>query len=101
MLRAVSDALPVCVAYIGADRRYRFVNRAYARQVALPPEQVLGREVRDIVDARTYEELRPYLEKALSGRESTLETLVRRADGRNSWFSILLVPDLDQKKAKP
>ena len=30
LLRLIADTVPALVAYVGADERYRFTNRAYA-----------------------------------------------------------------------
>ena len=38
---ALADLLPVLIAYIDRDERYRFCNRAYAEWLERPPTQVM------------------------------------------------------------
>lgn len=66
-LRLITDTLPVLIAYIDAEQRYRFVNRVYGEWLGLPAERVLERRIQDVVDAEVYAQLREYVERALAG----------------------------------
>ncbi|MFQ5962197.1 MAG: response regulator, partial [Candidatus Methylomirabilales bacterium] len=44
-LRAVLDAVPVWVSWVGADLKYLGVNRYMASVLNLPPEAIVGKEV--------------------------------------------------------
>jgi len=49
-LRAFADNLPVLVAYIDSERRFRFANSIYRDWFGLDPEAILGRTAREVLD---------------------------------------------------
>lgn len=69
----ILDLLPGLVAYFDRDLRYRYANQTYARWRALPPEQIVGRYVRDIVGERNFPLIAEQLGRALSGEQVTYE----------------------------
>jgi len=42
--------LPVLVAYIDSERRFRFANSIYRDWFGLDPEAILGRTAREVLD---------------------------------------------------
>ena len=42
-IRLIADAAPAYIAHVAADKRFRFVNKAYAVRFGLTPQQVVGR----------------------------------------------------------
>jgi PAS domain-containing protein len=50
-LRLITDAAPTLICYVDTDRRYRFVNRAYAAQVGRSREELVGRRVPEVLGA--------------------------------------------------
>ena len=67
-LRTVADALPMRVAYIDADERYRFNNLAYERGFGLSREQIQGRTVRELLGDAGYRSAEPHVRAVLSGK---------------------------------
>ncbi|VEB43283.1 Predicted integral membrane sensor domain [Chromobacterium violaceum] len=49
LLKTVTDSIPALVAFVDADQRYRYCNKTYTRLFGIPPEQVIGREMRDFL----------------------------------------------------
>jgi PAS domain S-box-containing protein len=72
-LRLLTDALPVLVAYVDPEQRYRQANRAYQTWFGLEPEALLGRAVREVAGERAYAKVRPYMEAALRGEPQSFE----------------------------
>lgn len=68
--RHLVDALPMLVAYVDSNRRYREVNAAYADWFGRPVSGILGRPVREIVGEPAYEKIRPYVDRALEDGET-------------------------------
>lgn len=66
-LRAVTDSLPVLIAYIDREERFRFANAMYGTWCAMPPAQVIGQTVREIVGDEIYLQHKAILKRALSG----------------------------------
>ncbi|MBW4430471.1 MAG: AAA family ATPase [Pelatocladus maniniholoensis HA4357-MV3] len=93
-LRLIADALPVCISYVDADRRYRFVNRTHEVWFSRSREQILGKHVREILGERAYQVVEPYIDRAFAGQTATLEVEMSLPTGKR-YISATLIPDLD------
>lgn len=69
----MTDAMPALISYLDADQRYRFVNARYVEWFGHAEEDLVGRELRDVLGEEAYERVRPHAESALSGRRSRFE----------------------------
>jgi PAS domain S-box-containing protein len=69
-LRQIADHLPALVAYVDADQRYRFNNRAYETWIGRTPESLYGLHLWDAVGIPAYERTRPYIEAVLAGERT-------------------------------
>ena len=47
----LADNVPVLIAYVDRDERYRFTNRAYQAALMVAPQQTDGRRVSEVLDA--------------------------------------------------
>ncbi|MBC7499617.1 MAG: PAS domain S-box protein, partial [Herminiimonas sp.] len=72
-LRTITDTLPALVAYIGADERYRFNNRAYETAFGVDRSAILGKTVREFVGETNYRQIAQYVRRALGGERVTFE----------------------------
>jgi diguanylate cyclase (GGDEF)-like protein/PAS domain S-box-containing protein len=82
------------VAYIDAQQRYRFNNRAYEEWLGIPRAEMAGRRVRDIWGEERYAMLQPNIERALRGERVSQEyTVSERGAERHVLASY--VPDFD------
>lgn len=91
VLQAVTAVLPVLVAVVGADRRYRFVNDGFLNWVGRASSEVLGRTMAEVLGETEYERTRPWFERALAGQAVSFDkTYTQRADGRH--LAIRLTP---------
>jgi PAS domain S-box-containing protein len=75
-LRLIADAAPAYIAHCDAERRYRFVNQAYATRFGLTPQQVVGRHIWEVVGREAYESVREYLDQVLAGNPVEFEVEV-------------------------
>ncbi|MCJ2018946.1 PAS domain-containing protein [Methylobacterium sp. E-065] len=91
-LRLVTDALPVLVARIDRDLVYRFANRAFEEWFSVAPEGVIGRNVRDVIDAAAFEARRPAFEAVLAGEPTRIELDWTFPDGRHRVADIRYIP---------
>ena len=66
-LLAVADALPVLVAFLDPEQRFRFVNKPLADWIERPRSEILGRTMREVVGDEAYATRRPMVEAALGG----------------------------------
>ena len=79
-LRTVADALPMRVAYIDAQERYRFNNMAYERGFGLTREQIQGRTVRELLGEPAYRSAEPHIRAVLSGKAVTFQSEMTSGD---------------------
>ncbi|VTU14279.1 putative diguanylate cyclase YegE [Variovorax sp. SRS16] len=92
-LRTVADALPMRVAYIDEDQRYRFVNLAYEAGFGLPRDAIQGRSVRELLGDAAYRTVEPHIRAVLSGQRVTFQSESAQADN-DLCFEANYIPQL-------
>ena len=80
-LRGIADSLPALIAYVDAEERYRFNNRAYEEWIGVPREQVTGRTLREVMGDELYGAVAEGVAAALSGQTVTYERDLTWPDG--------------------
>jgi diguanylate cyclase (GGDEF)-like protein/PAS domain S-box-containing protein len=78
-LRTVADALPMRVAYIDAEERYRFNNLAYERGFGRPRHEIYGQTVRALLGEAAYKSVEPHIRSALRGEMVRFESEMQTA----------------------
>jgi len=76
-LLAFLDDIPVRVAFIGSDRRHLYANREYAEAIGMPAEEFIGKTIADIFGAESYENLKPFGDRALAGESLECEGWIK------------------------
>jgi PAS domain S-box-containing protein len=94
-IRQITDALPVLIAYVDADQRYRFLNSAHRELFGRPLRQMLGRQIVEVVGAETYETIRPHVERALRGERVSYDAEVSFQQGRRRSIAAEYMPNKD------
>ncbi len=94
-LRLIADALPVLIAFIGADHVYRFANEAYDDWFFVPAGQIVGRDVRDLLGPDAYAARQPFIDRALGGEPVTFEMDWPHRDGCHRVAEIRYLPRRD------
>lgn len=97
--RLMADALPVFIAYIDSEQRYRFNNQMYEKWFGYPPAEIYGRHVKEVVGESVYQVTSEHLETALSGQEVTCEKLITFEDGRTRYLQITYVPHFGEEES--
>ncbi len=67
LMRLLLENISTRVAVVGLDRRYSFANRETLRFIGLPPEQVIGRHMTEVLDPGVYKNVLPLFERAFAG----------------------------------
>ena len=93
-LRLITDNMPGSIMHIDRDERYCFVNQHFGRVFGLPPESILGLQMRDLCSEATYESLAPRIALALAGQATQFEWSAQ-VSGQQRHFQSHYVPDLD------
>ncbi|HRX84688.1 MAG TPA: PAS domain S-box protein, partial [Phycisphaerae bacterium] len=117
-LRLVTDALPALVAYITADERYQYVNRAYTELRRCRPDDIIGHTLLDVYGREEYAQIREHVAAALHGEPQRFELRVtvrgtqdvrlkdlsyvphRLDDGSVAGFYLLGVDITERKRAE-
>lgn len=90
----ITNSLPVLIAYIDSEQRFRFNNQAYQNWFGLDSAGLHGKHVKDVLGEPTYEKVvRRYIEEALSGRRVSYERESPFKDGRRRYLQATYVPD--------
>ena len=90
--RLVTDALPVLVAYVDRDHRYRFNNRAFDHTLGRPRSELPGMHLRDALGEQRYQRILPYVERALAGEQVNFDLEHPGPDGTSRFDSVVYVP---------
>jgi PAS domain S-box-containing protein len=81
-LRLLTDNAPVAISRCDTEPRYKFVNRHLAEQVGLPPVQIIGKRVSEVIGDKAFALAAPYISECLAGKAVEFEVEVPgRADG--------------------
>jgi PAS domain S-box-containing protein len=72
LLRALVDHVPAMLAYWDSSQRCRLANKAYETWFGVRPEQLIGREMRELLGP-IYPKNLPYILGALRGEEQMFE----------------------------
>ena len=94
-LRLMADALPVLIAYVGSDHRFRFNNALYQEWFGLETGDLSGRLVAEILGDE-FETFRPFSEQALRGIQVSTDAPMKMPDGRIRDLHVVWVPDIDE-----
>lgn len=91
-LQMITDSLPILIAYLDTDQRFRFINGTGAEWCARPPSEILGRTMEDVRGTDYYFEVRPHIEGVLGGENQSLEDITRYGDGMARNARITFIP---------
>ena len=93
-LQTITDAVPAMIAYIDADRRYRFVNLGFAQEFGRSADELIGKRVEEVLGEENYAEVKPRLDAALAGEPQRYELNLRPSHLPEPRFKeVTYVPD--------
>jgi PAS domain S-box-containing protein len=69
-LQFVADHAPVSIAHCDLEKRYKFVNNAYAEMFGLQSSDVVGKYIQEIVGEEAFVHSLPFIETALLGQST-------------------------------
>ncbi len=94
-LRLITDNLPVLISYIDVERIFRFNNSTYEKWLQRPLDEITGRSVAEVYTPETFEEVEPYLDRALKGEQVSFE--MEPKGDRDRHVHVTYVPETDAK----
>src|SRR4029453_1495432 len=87
------NALGLPLAYIDRNQRYRFANAAFLTWIAKRHEDVIGREVIEVVGRDVYALYNAYIDAALDGERTTFERQLSASGRPPLWIRVDYYPD--------
>ena len=90
-LRSVAEAIPACIAVVGTDGCYRFVNTSYERWIGMPREAIVGWPVEVLLGEADHARAQPWIARVLAGERVTWERDYHQG-GVATHFSVSYVP---------
>ena len=93
-LNLIADAIPLLVSFVGSDRRYRFVNRAYTEWFGFSREEIIGRHLSEVLGPKAYKTILDKVETALAGTPCAFDARVSYRTGKR-FISAKYIPEVD------
>ena len=97
-LRLITNALPVLIAYVDEDQRYRFNNQAYEDWLGQSPDDIYGSNLQTVWGIDCYERMQVYVKLALLGQVVAYENEITLKDGLPCSVNVTYIPHLDEQK---
>ena len=97
-LRLITNALPVLISYVDAQQRYRFNNKRYEEWFGCPTTDVYGKHIREVLGESAYEQICPYIEIVLSGKEVTFESEISFKYAGVRYICANYIPLFDEQR---
>jgi PAS domain S-box-containing protein len=91
--RQLADNVPAYFAYVGADQRFRYVNKRYEEKYKVPRSEIVGKRVRALMGKEDYESVRHYIERALRCERVGYNVVRLSPAGGKRYYDVTLIPD--------
>jgi PAS domain S-box-containing protein len=91
-LRLIANSLPVLIAFVDRELRYRFANAAYEEWFYRPPQDVIGHTLEEMLGPAAFTERRSAIERALAGETAQLQMSWPHRDGSRREADIRYLP---------
>ena len=93
-LQLITENIGVPMAYIGADRRFRFTNTPGVDwRPGLTIDNIVGKSLEEVYPPEILDAVNGHLERALAGEKVVYERQGRSRDGSSRWIRVSLIPD--------
>jgi diguanylate cyclase (GGDEF)-like protein/PAS domain S-box-containing protein len=94
-MRFFAENIPEAIAYIDLERGCTFVNNVFLESRGFTREFALGKFPEDVYAPDALEYLRPHIERATRGEETSYERRFRGTSGEERWMRVRLTPRRD------
>lgn len=94
MLKLVLNNVPARISYWDTNYQNRFANKAFAEWFGCEEDEVVGRQLREIVGEAWTARIMPSVQRGLSGQVTQMETTAQDHTGKLRELEIHFVPDL-------
>lgn len=95
LLEISTQEIPALLSYVGADKRYRYVNAAYERYWGVPRKKIIGEKIQNVLGAKTWEIIEEHVAKVLQGEKVQFKIKTLSHKGDQVVLDAYYVPDFD------
>ena len=92
-LRLITDNLPVLIAYVDRDERFRFGNATFERWLGVAPEQLVGMTISELMGEDAARQSAASLDAAFAGHATTCQMRLQ-IEGAPRVLEGVYIPDL-------
>ena len=93
--KLITDAVPSLISYIDCGYCLRFANESYLRWFGACPEQIIGRQLREVIGEEAWVEVHPFVDRALSGEQLSFERKLHYKSSPPRWIRASYTPHRD------
>jgi signal transduction histidine kinase/PleD family two-component response regulator len=97
-IEGITEASPMLLAYVDAQRCYQFVNKRYKDWFQKPTQNYIGQHMADIVDKEIYRTISHYIDLVLSGESVTFEKDLTFGNMPTKHIKASYLPDFNEQK---
>jgi PAS domain S-box-containing protein len=95
-IRLITDNVPALIAYLDQDLHYRFTNKVYNEWFGKTHGSLNGKSIHEVYTEQQYQELAPYIGRALAGENVTFEVWQTNALGEQRYMLKSYVANIDK-----
>jgi PAS domain S-box-containing protein len=99
LLTAVLGLAPAFISYVGLDCRYKLVSRHYLAYFGRPLDQIIGKEMREVIGEEAWTQVAPSIQRALQGETSHFQAQFQVPGRGARWSQGTYTPDFDSAGA--
>lgn len=97
LLQGLANSVPVLLAHIDNNKKYRFVNTNYNHWFKNQNDAFLGKSVEEVLGKDNYAIVQPYVESALEGKQTSFEYQFRTDDHRKKDVQVAYIPYINNE----
>lgn len=95
-LGLIIDAMPALLAYVDANQRYLYVNKAYADWYGHDKEEIAGKHIKEIISEASYPAAIRNIEAVLEGKKLSFENIAYDMNGQMRFVRAVYAPQQDE-----
>ena len=99
-IQKVTDSIPALISYWNFDLSLGFANSAYLESIGKKRNDIIGKQMNEILDTTLHQEKKPYMESVLNGETSSFERALPNEDGTLSYTWVQYIPDFQNETVK-
>lgn len=96
-LQRVLDYTPFLLTHCSRDLRYLFVSKAFAEMVGLPPDEIIGKPIVDVIGPEAFARIHPRVDAVLRGQHVEVEDEITFASIGRRRLDVICVPERDER----